>query len=203
VKPSSPWQATMGTLKWVGDNNRAQACGNPAVPNDPNHVVAENVLHELDAPGEWYLNAPSGTLYYYPPADTDLSIATMQTAEQDELIHIEGTSSVRPVPDLTFAGFTFTANAPHPVRPRLRAAAAWRLDGCAHRCVLHQERQGHHRHELGFRPTRRQRRVHGRLQQRQHRLSAPVPSAILGARGLGNVYRSSCTELSAQLDTLE
>jgi hypothetical protein len=96
-------------LQWVGDNNRPLACSSPALPIDSNHVVAENVLEELDASGEWYYDSTSGTLSFRPPAGTDLSRATVQTAEQDELIHIEGTSNTQPAHDLGFAGFTFTA----------------------------------------------------------------------------------------------
>jgi hypothetical protein len=96
-------------LTWVGDNNRQAACGNPALPMDPNHVVAENVLEELDTPGEFYYDKTAGTLYFWPPAGTNLAQATVQTAEQDELIHIEGTASSQPAHDITFAGFTFTA----------------------------------------------------------------------------------------------
>ena len=99
---------TLG-LSWVGDNNRAGACGNPSQPLDPNHVVVENVLEELDAQQEWYYDASAGTLYYYPPSGTNLSTAAVQSAESDELIHVEGTSNTAPAHDLTFSGFTFTA----------------------------------------------------------------------------------------------
>ncbi len=96
-------------LTWVGDNNREAACSNPALPMDTNHVVAENVLEELDAPGEWYYDKTAGTLYFFPPAGVNPAQATVQTAEQDELIHVEGASSGQPAHDITFAGFTFTA----------------------------------------------------------------------------------------------
>ena len=99
---------TLG-LSWVGDNNRASACPNPSQPLDPNHVVVENVLEELDAPGEWYYDQGAGTLYYYPPSGTNLSAASVQTAETDELIHVEGASNAAPAHDITFSGFTFTA----------------------------------------------------------------------------------------------
>ncbi len=96
-------------LAWVGDNNRQSSCSNPALPLDPSHVVAENVLEELDAPDEWYYDSTAGKLYYYPPPGVDLSTAVVQTAEQDELIHIEGASPTAPTHDITFSGFTFTA----------------------------------------------------------------------------------------------
>ena len=30
---------------------------------------AYNLLEELDAPGEWYLDRQKGLLYFYPPSD--------------------------------------------------------------------------------------------------------------------------------------
>ena len=30
----------------------------------------ENIFEELDAPGEWFLDAKTGTLYFYPPPDS-------------------------------------------------------------------------------------------------------------------------------------
>jgi hypothetical protein len=42
----------------------------------------ENIIEELDAPGEWYLDAVSGLLYFYPPSDIqsgDAEIATTDT----------------------------------------------------------------------------------------------------------------------------
>lgn len=98
---------TLG-LTWVGDNNRSSACPNPALPYDPNHVVAEGIFQELDAPGEWYYNSATGVVYYDSPAGTDASHATVETAELDELVHVQGESATRPVHDLTFSGLTFT-----------------------------------------------------------------------------------------------
>lgn len=96
-------------LHWVGDNNRSADCPNPALPINTSNVMVENVLDELDAPNEWYYDAKAGRLYYEPPAGFDLTHATVQTAEQDELIHIAGASSRKPVRALTFSGLTFTA----------------------------------------------------------------------------------------------
>src|ERR1700683_3340144 len=43
--------------------------------NQPMHkeyVFVENIFEELDAPGEWFLDEQSSTLYFYPPAGLDL-----------------------------------------------------------------------------------------------------------------------------------
>ncbi|WP_405702934.1 right-handed parallel beta-helix repeat-containing protein [Streptomyces sp. NBC_01383] len=90
------------TLKWVGDNNRGGDV-------DTAHVVAEGVFEELDAPGEWFYDKDAGKLYVIPSAGTDLSKSTVDTAELDELVRVEGASASRPVHDLTFDGFTYTA----------------------------------------------------------------------------------------------
>ncbi|WP_329122159.1 PDZ domain-containing protein [Streptomyces sp. NBC_01465] len=88
--------------QWVGDNNRGSAM-------DTGKVVAENIFEELDAPGEWFYDKAAGKLYFQPPAGTgDLDKAVVETAELDELVHIQGASATRPVHDLTFDGLTFT-----------------------------------------------------------------------------------------------
>lgn len=37
----------------------------------PQHRYVENIFEELDASGEWFHNAKTGTLYYFPPAGVD------------------------------------------------------------------------------------------------------------------------------------
>ena len=38
----------------------------------------ENIFEELDAPGEWFLDAKTSTLYFYPPPGVDLAKATVE-----------------------------------------------------------------------------------------------------------------------------
>ncbi|WP_377267062.1 right-handed parallel beta-helix repeat-containing protein [Peterkaempfera sp. SMS 1(5)a] len=97
-------------LHYVGDSNRGQDCG-LSLGNGPGRVgpvMVENVKEELDAPGEWYYDGKSGQLLYYPQAGTDLSTATVETAEQDQLITLTGDSAKNPVHDITFDGLHFT-----------------------------------------------------------------------------------------------
>lgn len=61
----------------------------------------------LDEPGEWYLDASAGTLYYKPlegrdPADSDIEMPRLES-----LIEIGGTYD-QPVTDLRFQGLSFT-----------------------------------------------------------------------------------------------
>ncbi|MGW7534827.1 right-handed parallel beta-helix repeat-containing protein [Amycolatopsis sp. NPDC054798] len=98
-------------LHYVGDNNRPQDCG-LTQGNGPGRIgpaMAENVKEELDAPGEWYYDRKGGQLLYYPPAGADLSAATVETAEQDQLITLTGASPGNPVHDIAFRGLHFTA----------------------------------------------------------------------------------------------
>jgi hypothetical protein len=94
-------------LDYVGDNNRPQDCGNAALPYNSNRVMVENVKEELDAPGEWFYDRTTGRLLFYPPDGTDLSDATIETAELDELITVTGESAADPVHDLSFDGIRF------------------------------------------------------------------------------------------------
>ncbi|MEU1389270.1 MULTISPECIES: PDZ domain-containing protein [unclassified Nonomuraea] len=88
-------------LKWVGDNNRGDGL-------HPQKRMVENVLEELDAPGEWFYDKDAGRLYLQPPAGLDPAKARVETAEREELVRVVGDSPSAPVRDLTFTGFTFT-----------------------------------------------------------------------------------------------
>ncbi len=58
-----------------------------------------NLLEELDAPGEWYLDRKTWTLYFWPPAPPDR--ATVVAPRTTQIIHLlEGASHI------TFRGFT-------------------------------------------------------------------------------------------------
>ncbi|SFW79977.1 PDZ domain-containing protein [Amycolatopsis australiensis] len=97
-------------LHYVGDNNRPQDCG-LAKGDGPGRVgpaMAENVKEELDAPGEWFYDRKTGELLYYPPDGTDLSAATVETAEQDQLLTLTGNSATDPVHDIAIRGLHFT-----------------------------------------------------------------------------------------------
>jgi hypothetical protein len=86
------------TKQWVGDNNRGSALGQ-------SNCIVENIFEELDAPGEFYYKKPTGQLYFYPPAGTNLSTAVIELASLDELIRVVGTSATK-VKYLTFNRLT-------------------------------------------------------------------------------------------------
>ena len=66
----------------------------------------ENIFEELDAPGEWFLDAKTGTLYFQPPAGVDLAHATVEGVRLRHLIEFKGTEA-SPVRFLSFKGLTF------------------------------------------------------------------------------------------------
>ena len=67
----------------------------------------ENVLEELDAPGEWVLNSKDGKVYLWPRDDSPVMAPTL-----NELIRVEGEIDYMgpedvPVRNLVFSGLTF------------------------------------------------------------------------------------------------
>lgn len=66
----------------------------------------ENIFEELDAPGEWFLNGKTHTLYYYPSEKLDLATAEFEGATLKHLIELEGTAE-NPVRNITIKGLTF------------------------------------------------------------------------------------------------
>ena len=69
------------------------------------HFV-ENIFEELDAPGEWFLNAKTHTLYFYPPAGLDLKKAVVEATRLRTLVEFHG-DQAHPVKWITLRGLTF------------------------------------------------------------------------------------------------
>lgn len=68
--------------------------------------MVENIFEELDAPGEWYHNAKTNTLYYYPIEGLILEKAKVEVVRLRHLIEFEGSESA-PVSYITLKGFVF------------------------------------------------------------------------------------------------
>lgn len=77
-----------------------------------NRFRVENVLEELDSPGEWCLDSEEGKLYFWPPTDGPLKEAEVVVPALDCLIDIMGMSYGTHYPQgacyITISGFTFT-----------------------------------------------------------------------------------------------
>ena len=82
-----------------------------------NRFYVENVLEELDQPGEWCLDSEEGVLYFWPPAPVEK--AEVVAPVLDCLVDLRGSSPpripphppppyVRGVSWITISGFTFT-----------------------------------------------------------------------------------------------
>jgi len=72
----------------------------------PQFRMVENIFEELDAPGEWFLDAKTSTLYFYPPAGLDLSTVVIEAVRLRHLVEFRGTPQA-PVRFITLKGLTF------------------------------------------------------------------------------------------------
>lgn len=84
---------------WVGDNNRG--CEMHSVKR-----MVENIFEELDAPKEWYYNATTGQLFYWPDPDVNLSTATYEIVTTEEFFRLVG-SDAAPIKNITFENIHF------------------------------------------------------------------------------------------------
>ena len=70
----------------------------------------ENVFEALDKPGEWYLDRPTGTLYYMPKPGEDMNTAVVIAPYSPYLVRFEGDPMSNRVSFVNFKGITFTHN---------------------------------------------------------------------------------------------
>jgi hypothetical protein len=72
----------------------------------PEFRMVENIFEEVDAPGEWFHNAKTHTLYFMPEPGMNLASATAEIVRLRHLVEFEGTESA-PVRFVTLKGFVF------------------------------------------------------------------------------------------------
>ncbi len=82
------------------------------------HYYVENVFESLEEPGQWYLDRPTGTLYYLPLPGESIETAEVIAPHLADLVRIEG--DAEPVQCLRFEGITF-AHTEWPVPPDIAA----------------------------------------------------------------------------------
>jgi len=89
-----------GKLTYEGgwQNNR------PSAPHEQYRFV-ENIFEELDAPGEWFLDRKTSTLYFHPPDGVDLEEALIEGVRLRHLIEFRGTAG-QPVHHIRLEGLT-------------------------------------------------------------------------------------------------
>lgn len=90
-----------GKLTAIGgwQNNRGSS-------KHPDIRFVENIFEELDAPGEWFLDAEQETLYFYPPAGLDLQEAEFEGVGLRHLVELRGSES-DPIRHFRMRGITF------------------------------------------------------------------------------------------------
>jgi len=66
----------------------------------------ENIFEELDAPGEWFLDAKTHTLYFHPPAGLELKNAVVEATRLRTLVEFRGDEAY-PVKWITLRGLVF------------------------------------------------------------------------------------------------
>lgn len=113
VRPTRLW--TMNVLPLVSVDEEA-GVARTAIPATygMNKIGCwlENVLEELDEPGEWALNTKDGKVYLWPRKPVDESDSTVMAAQLIEYIRVEGAIDKKgpkdiPVRNLIFRGLTF------------------------------------------------------------------------------------------------
>ena len=70
----------------------------------------ENIFEELDAPGEWYLDGKTHTLYFLPPTGLDLASAKVEVVRLRNLVEFRGAQG-KPVSFISFRGLSFNHSA--------------------------------------------------------------------------------------------
>lgn len=77
-------------------------CVTPILPGD--RYFIENVLEELDSPGEWYLDRRAGRLFHWPQAPTTAVVAPVL----GRIVELLGDAQAKqPVSHIRFSGLTF------------------------------------------------------------------------------------------------
>ena len=90
------------TMDGGWQNNR------PSPLHKENRFV-ENIMEELDAPGEWFLDRTAKVLYYYPLKGTALTSATVEVSNLKNTFELKGTVD-QPVKNVEFKGLNFKHN---------------------------------------------------------------------------------------------
>ena len=90
-----------GTLEYTGghQNNRPSKMHNK-------YRMVENVLEELDSPGEWFLDRQSQQLYYWPLSKQSFKSATLEGVTLKHLVEIVGSENT-PVKNVSISGIRF------------------------------------------------------------------------------------------------
>lgn len=67
----------------------------------------QNCFEELDVPGEFYFDRTEKQIYYLPRENEDMTKAKVEVPVIEELIHLEGSSSLTKLKNIRFSGISF------------------------------------------------------------------------------------------------
>ncbi len=79
---------------------------NRPAPLHAKERFVENIFEELDAPGEWFYDKKSRTLFVYPATGTDLLRSTVEVSNLKHIIELRGTSTL-PLHNVSIEGIQF------------------------------------------------------------------------------------------------
>lgn len=94
---------------WFGEGGTqigAKWHNDPCRVDEHSRFFVENVLEELDAPGEWYFDEEERWLYLIPPETINLKTASIEVSQLEHLIEFCG-SQRKPVQHIEIRGFRF------------------------------------------------------------------------------------------------
>lgn len=117
--PTGGYIHAMHTSRWGGFEYRITGKGadgnvtyeggwqnNRPSPMHPAFRMVENIFEELDAPGEWFHDSKTNTLYYMPEPGTQLDKAVVEVVHLRHLVEFRG-SNDNPVRSIELRGFVF------------------------------------------------------------------------------------------------
>jgi len=103
IWPNYNWWQTIAPVAAIdAADKKVTLAGDLAYTIEPGRrYFFQNILEELDAPGEWYLDTAAGTLYFWPPAAVEGAEAVLPVA--DGIVRMEGAANI------AWMGFTMEA----------------------------------------------------------------------------------------------
>ncbi|MEN6304817.1 MAG: right-handed parallel beta-helix repeat-containing protein [Armatimonadia bacterium] len=143
------WNRNIVPIKQVDRDRKVIEFAQPAsyMISQGNRFFVENSLEELDAPGEWYLDPRTRTLYFWPPDNTDPGDGVSVPVLPD-LIRVQGQAPDRFVSQLRFERLSLCETRQGLVRMSRAdhcTLAASTLTGCGGNAVVFDTASHHNR----------------------------------------------------------
>ena len=109
---SGNWQWKLDTIDLetqtmtFGFGGFQDAHGGPVASN---YFFAENILEELDAPSEWYVDRHARKIYFWPSSLELLEAgsSTLVVSQLQTVVRMAGSTTSAPTTGITLSGFTF------------------------------------------------------------------------------------------------